>query len=121
CGFVADMLHWSRNAGYGNFLLGNAVILSIYLTYFLLFFLAATAQISFANSNRSTPLRVAALFQQVVFLAWMGGIWYLRELDYKGAAVIAFLSGLHWFVMGSFMMGESGVLSARVKRDLPQS
>jgi hypothetical protein len=121
CGITGEMLTWSAAFDDEEFWIVNAALLTGYLSYFALFFLAATAQISFANSNRSTPLRIAALVQQALFLGWMGGLWFENEIDYEGYAVIALFSGLHWFVMGVFMVGESGTLSPRVRRDLPQS
>lgn len=105
-----------------EFWIANAAMLTAYLSYFVLFFLAAAAQLAFVGSNRSTMLRVVGVVQQALFLAWMGGIWYAEEIrDRDFPLVVALALGLHWYAMGIFMTGEPHELSPRVKRDLPQS
>lgn len=104
------------------FWVANGAMLTIYFSYFALFYLAAAAQLAFVGSNRSTSLRIVAAVQQAIFLAWMGGIWYAEEInDRDFPIVVALVIGLHWYVMGVFMTGEPHELSPRVKRELPQS
>lgn len=99
-----------------------AMFLTAYLTYFAVVFLAATARISFASENRSTPIRIAMTVQHLALFGWTG--WVFFHFEFRDiAALLApmILLGLHWFVAGSFMTGESAELSLRVQRRLPQS
>lgn len=95
-------------------------ILSLAVTYLLLFMYAAAAQISFASDNRSTRLRYVMLAQAVLWIGWMTFLWQqVREAEVAVGIVIA--AGIHWLVMGALMIGEYPQLSPRVRRELPQS
>jgi len=107
-----------------NFWLFVAGLLSVFGAYFMLVFYAAAAQITFASDNRSTRLRVTMLAQQVLFTAWMAWGWLSMDtLSWDPMMIMPFwiFLGLHWYAMGSLMIGESPELSPRVKRQLPQS
>lgn len=82
--------------------------------------LAAAAQISFASDNHATPVRVALFFTQWIAT---GGFVYLVCLFKEAQAIIAFstLACLFWAVAGSLMIGDSGFISERVRRQLPAS
>ncbi len=99
----------------------NAILMTAYLTYFALAFYAAVAQITFATDNRSTRLRIVMLLQHVCFTGWMA--WGMIQVDMEEEFLLVYFSliGLHWYAMGSLMIGESPLLSPRVKRNLPQS
>jgi hypothetical protein len=104
------------------FWIGNLAFLTGYWSYFALFYCLASGQLTFASENRSTPLRIVMLMQQALFLGWV--LWGAVEFpDGFWFWVLMFLtfSGIHWYVMGAFMTGEWSELSARVKRNLPQS
>jgi ABC-type transport system involved in multi-copper enzyme maturation permease subunit len=99
----------------------NAALATAYATYFALVFFAAVAQVTFTSDNRSTRLRIVMLVQHVALVGWT--IWMVVAYDPPAEiffTLLAFL-GLHWYVMGAFMTGESPGLSPRVKRGLPQS
>ncbi len=98
----------------------NLAILSVYWGYFALVVQASSAQLDFPSNNRSTKLRVVMLLQQLLFLGWMTYGIYLSEERFFFVLLLTF-SGLHWAVMGTFMVGEAGDLSLRVRRQLPQS
>lgn len=96
------------------------VLVTIYIGYFALALVASAAQLTFSSDNRSTMLRVVMFAQQAMFIGWMGWFWNeFREFYVFFPALI--LSGIHWYVMGIFMVGESNELSQRVKRQLPQT
>jgi hypothetical protein len=100
----------------------NAMILTAHVSFFVLLFYAAAAQITFASDNRSTRLRVTMAVQQLLFIGWMTWVWIgpaEGDDDLIYGAVSMLLS--YWFVMGMFLTGESPELSPRVKRSLPQS
>lgn len=102
-----------------------AAVLTAYGSYFALLFTAAVARITFASDNRATPLRVVMLVQHVLFTGWMA--WpVLAEFSnnaYWVAMLAVFLAfvGLHWYITGALMTGESPELSLRVRRQLPMS
>lgn len=100
----------------------NAAFLTGYAAYFALFFFTTVAGITFASDNRSTRLRITMLAQHVLFTGWMAWLW-IGEADGDMFVLALFLIfiGIHWYVMGAFMTGESPQLSPRVKRRLPQS
>lgn len=107
-----------------EFWAGFAGVVSVYAAYFVLIFYAAAAQITFPCDNRSTRLRVTMLAQQVLFIGWMAWAWIMPRAAGRDPSLILFsLSalGLHWYVMGSLMVGESSELSTRARRQLPQS
>ena len=103
-----------------GFWIAQGVILSFYVSYLVLFVLAAAAQLSFASDNRSTKLRVVMLVQQLLFNGWMLYLW-LRWPDDDALYVWLSLSAVHWMVMGALLTGEWAQLSPRVKRQLPRS
>lgn len=98
----------------------NAFILTMYLSFFVLFLLAAGAQISFASDNRSTRLRYVMLAQQVLWLGWCAYLWLEEgEPAVLGAGLMC--AAIYWMIMGSLLVGEYPQLSPRVKRELPQT
>ena len=103
-----------------DFWLAQAAIVTFCISHVVLFVQLAASQISFASDNRSTRLRVILLIQQVLWVGWMMFFWVRWEEEAFLIITVA-IAGLYWFVAGSLMMGESGVLSPRVKRRLPQS
>jgi hypothetical protein len=104
------------------FWIGNAVFLTFYLSYFVLVFLAATSQLTFTSCNRSTALRVAMTIQFMLFTGWMAWFWFFEAPgQWEFVFLYLLLGGLHWYVMGAFLTGESSLLSPRVRRRLPRS
>jgi hypothetical protein len=98
---------------------GNLVLLTIYLNLFALVFLSARSLLTTVCQNRSTALRVALVVSQLSMVGWFG--W--AQLRWGGNSVfgLIFVSTVMWWMVGALLVGESPVLSARVKRDLPQS
>jgi hypothetical protein len=122
CLIAVEMLSWSSGIDTQEFWVVNAALLTAYLSYFALCFLAAAAMLSFVGSNCSTALRVAMVIQQALLLGWMAPLWFTESSYYVEVLLaVAVMSGLHWFAMGVFMTGEPSRLSPRVMRDLPQS
>jgi hypothetical protein len=108
----------------------NTVIALAYLSYFALAFLAAAARLTFPSENRSTPLRVVMLAQQLIltFCAFWLATTALKNssralvsIDVSAAAASFMLACIHWYFMGMIMNGERPQLSNRAKRRLPQS
>lgn len=121
CVIAGEMLSWNSGFNGEEFWIFHAILLTAYLSYFALCFLAAAAMLSFVGSNCSTALRVVMVIQQALFMGWMTAGWMFDNFDGDALCIAAVFSGLHWYVMGVFMTGEPGQLSPRVMRDLPQS
>jgi hypothetical protein len=111
-----------------NFNIGLSLV---YSSYFALFFLAAAGRLTFPSENRSTPLRIVMFVQHLLLtfgIGWgiarasvaAGGFRSDASLFGVLSAYLILLS-LHWYLMGSFLIGEMPRLSSRAKRRLPQS
>lgn len=122
-GMTVGLVSWSNiNFADEEFWIGCTAWLTGHASYFALVFYAAAAQITFASDNRSTRLRVVMLLQHLLFVGWMAWTWiWLEGGDEAILMIFMTFVGLHWWVMGAFMTGESPQLSPRVKRQLPQS
>jgi hypothetical protein len=127
CGFTLEILASGIPIDESWFWGVHSCGLLAYGSYFVLFFLAAAAQLTFASENRSTPLRVTMLVQLLLMSAWFSGFWafgtnrerpmFLFDLVFA----FALMSGIHWYAMGTLMVLEQPHLSPRVMRHLPQS
>jgi hypothetical protein len=110
------------------FWIGHAAAATAYASTFALLFCAAAAQLTFASDNRSTALRVCMLLQHVLFTGWMAygvSLEFARSqftmMSPEPLFIYMSMAAIYWFVMGSFMTGESASLSPRVQRGLPRS
>jgi len=120
---TAGMLSWG-DMGFDDvyFWIACAAWLTGHLSYFMLVYYAAAAQITFASDNRSTRLRIVMLIQHVLFIGWMAWVWIWEARGEEEVLIILMVFlGIHWWVMGALMTGESPELSPRAKRQLPQS
>jgi hypothetical protein len=97
----------------------NLGLLILYANLFALVFLSARSQLTTVCQNRSTALRVALVVSQLSMLAWTA--W--AQLRWGGNFVFGFIffSTFLWWFAGIFLIGEPPVLSARIKRELPQT
>ncbi|HEV7279327.1 MAG TPA: hypothetical protein VGN57_03860 [Pirellulaceae bacterium] len=81
---------------------------------------AAAASITFASENRSTRLRAIMLVIGAMIIGW----WCFPAINYQQAGVVQVIPIFclcYWGLMGSFIVGERGALSPRVRRSLPRS
>jgi hypothetical protein len=97
----------------------NASLAILYLNGFALAFLAARALLTSASQNRSTALRVALVVAQLSLVAWMA--WPVIKYNVGAMYGLVVMSTILWSATGALMVGESPVLSPRIKRELPQS
>jgi hypothetical protein len=97
----------------------NLAVLTVYANGFALAFLCARSQLTTICQNRSTALRVSLMICQISMFAWAA--W--AQLRWGGNFVnyFVFYSTLLWWTAGIFLVGEPPVLSARIKRELPQT
>ena len=115
--------------GYGfnaNELLSDEGQLGIYATaaFFgssaVVMLTAAAAQISFDSDNRSTPIRVALLFQLTLYVAMLVMIETLIRRP-EPQFVMNVYAGHFWLIIGCMLVSEKPGLSHRVQRTLPKS
>ncbi len=107
-----------------------AACLATYASYCALLFLAAAASLSFVGENRSTPLKIVMVLQQLLLtfvLVW-AAVHISPKIHGNVAMMLLEVSGpyamvlmVHWYVMGALLTTEAGQLSNRAKRQLPQS
>lgn len=101
------------------------VVCLILLAYSWLWLRCASSLIDLASANRSTPVRVA-VFAVGLCLALTGALVLLTEQlvgSDRGQAtqfVVAYC-WLHWGIAGAWMMGESGIITQRARRTLPDT
>ena len=102
-----------------DFWIGQLALLSLYANAFAIGFLCARSNLMSVCQNRSTDVRIALVVAQLSGLAWMA--W--AQLRWGSDFVYGFLfvCTFFWYFAGMLLTGESGLLSPRVKRDLPQS
>lgn len=105
-----------------EFWIVQAGALTIYASYMALFTLASAAQLAFTSANRSTSIRLVLAVQQALFIGWAAWAWLFEASGDEGIPlVLVAVLILHWWVAGSFLIGESPHLSHRVRRGLPTS
>jgi hypothetical protein len=97
----------------------NAALAILYVNAFAVVFLAARSLLTAACQNRSTALRVGLAVAHLSFIGWIA--WTLLKWDATGLYVLLFFGTIGWYFCGALAVGESPVLSPRVKRELPQS
>ena len=81
---------------------------------------AAAAQISFDSDNRSTPIRIALLFQLTLFVALLVMIVGLIRRP-EPLFMMSIFAGHFWLIIGCMLVSEKPGLSNRVQRKLPKS
>lgn len=104
-----------------EFWINNFFGAAMYGANLLLAYLAAAAMITLATENRSTPLRIAMLLQQAVFIGWIAYRWLSQRFDSDVLMLPAEISVAYWFVMGAMLNGEQGETPHRALRSLPSN
>lgn len=102
------------------FWVGQLAFLTAYACYSVQLFLAAAARITFVSENRSTALRIGMAVMQVLCIGWVSWHWLVLEERYALYFLLIW-AAIHWWLMGSLLVGESDELSLRVRRSLPAS
>lgn len=94
------------------------LIVTILIGYGAMLFLSALARITFDSDNRSTKLRWGMFALHLAGVAW--GVWlWMVEGHEAGLAILIVWAAIHWWLMGSLMVGEPADVSPRVRRQLP--
>lgn len=97
----------------------TVAFVSVYASYLYLIIEVASAQITFESENRSAGIRRGILVQHFLTIGWFGYLAIRFPREDEILMVMITILCLHWFIMGSFINGESPVLSPRVKRTIP--
>lgn len=113
-----------ENAGWrefdkADFWITTVGFLTAFVSYLHLIVAVAAAQITFESENRSARIRIALLIQHFLALGWIGYLAIRFPTDIEPFYILITILVLHWFVMGSFINGESAALSPRVRRRIP--
>ena len=117
CGMVFSFVLPGRWSGTW---FGFASSFAVAGSFVVLFLAAAAARIAPMTENRSTRLRGILFAQQVIWVVTMSyAAWATRDFEWINLGLI-FL-GIFWLFVGVFMIGESNVISPRVRRDLPST
>ena len=101
----------------------GGVILTGFLSYFLLAHQIATSQLTFEAGNRSTGIRVTMLAQFLLFWLISFGFAILRPswVEMEALTALTIFATLHLTAVGLFMATEGDYISRRLRRDLPES
>ncbi|MCU0707223.1 MAG: hypothetical protein MUF23_02930 [Pirellula sp.] len=96
------------------------------IAYGWLWMRCSSSLIDMASANRSTPIR-SAVFIVGTAIAVCGAFMVLINQGNLGdesaqiACVVAVFCWIHWGIAGGWMMGESGIITNRARRTLPDS
>lgn len=88
-------------------------------TFSAVLLVAAAAQLSPPSENRSTPIRLALLIHQTVMTGCLAYGLLAAHVDLGGVIPALYYAVVLWAVTGALMVGESSVLTPRIRRDLP--
>ncbi len=94
------------------------LIITVLIGYGAMLFLSALSRITFDSDNRSTKLRWGMFALHLAGIAWGVWLWMVGENE-AGLAVLIVWAAIHWWLMGSLMVGERADVSPRVRRQLP--
>jgi hypothetical protein len=104
-----------------EFWMGMATGVTAYITYFVLVFQLSAAQLTFEADNRSTRVRLTLVIQFLLMMGWIGYWWIMYGRgDLSNPIGAWILMGVHWFIVGSFLVAERPGLSQRVAREIPR-
>jgi hypothetical protein len=102
-----------------------AIFVIGFIAYSWLWLRCASSLIDMASANRSTSIRVAVFMVGLVIA--VGGTLATLNFDYTDTErnavirVVATFCWIHWGMAGAWMMGESGIITQRARRTLPDS
>lgn len=114
--YGGDWLPWGVYSFWAG--MGYLLVLLICLSVTCVF--AASAQISFASDNHATAVRLCLFFTQALATGGFVYVFCLLEGEIP-FLLMTFLGCGFWAIVGSFLIGDSGFISERVRRQLPAS
>jgi hypothetical protein len=101
----------------------NGAAVSFVAAFSVLFLFVASAQITFASENRSTPIRWVLVVIHLLLVGWMVYLWRILPNGRADLWLVTMdiLAAIYWLFAGAILTGETAELSPRAKRHLPQS
>jgi ABC-type transport system involved in cytochrome c biogenesis permease component len=123
-GFIVQIVR-EQSLGWEGWMATVLTLLAL-AAYGWLWMRCASSLIDMPSANRSTPIRIA-VFVVGTAIAVCGAFMVLLNQGDLGAdapqiaCVVANLCWIHWAVAGGWMMGESGIITNRARRSLPDS
>jgi hypothetical protein len=90
-------------------------------TFAVILLRAAVAQLSPPSENRSTPVRRAIFWHQAIMTGCIAYSAWSEEIQNTDLYAWAYFAAAFWMIMGTLLVGESPILSPRVRRNLPSS
>lgn len=103
----------------GELIFGIAASLLFTATVSAILLIAAAVQLSPPSENRSTPLRRALLVHQTLMIGCLAYLILALEGNWEFVLPCLYYAAIFWGGIGALMVGESGVLTPRVRRGLP--
>ncbi len=82
---------------------------------------AAVAQLSPPSENRSTPVRRAIFWHQAIMTGCIAYAFWALDFQLNELFTLIYFAAAFWMIMGTLLVGESPILSPRVRRNLPSS
>lgn len=126
CALISEWIYYGAGIRYrdNEFYMVVFGLASFFGSLTVLILVAAICQISFPSDNRSTPIRIAMLFQQSLFFGFIVALFSSGEMGGSPDDVIfgsMFAVSHYWLLMGFLLSGESTGVSRRVQRSIPKS
>ncbi|WP_164103770.1 ABC transporter permease [Candidatus Laterigemmans baculatus] len=118
-GFAIGMITQGGGEASGEWIFGIVASLLFTATVSAILLIAAAVQLAPPSENRSTPLRRALLVHQTAMTGCLAYAMLVLEADWQVIVPCVYYAAALWAVIGALMVGESGVLTPRVRRDLP--
>jgi hypothetical protein len=88
----------------------------------LLLGVAAATQISFRADNHATPVRLAMMVHQGLYLgSLVVGLNFSGPVRLIGIGMFMIIAAHYWLLMGFLMVGEQSGISRRTQRSLPKT
>lgn len=82
---------------------------------------AAAAQLAPPSENRSTPIRFALFVHQSIMIGCLAFAHWQMGVTTNGLYVFIYYGAIFWMLVGTLLVGESPILTPRVRRNLPSS
>lgn len=104
---------------FAGLLFGIVTALVFTTTFAAILLITAAAQLSPPSENRSTPIRRALLTHQTLMMGCLAYGVLAGHLPLQAMLPALYYVAILWAVTGALMVGESSVLTPRIRRDLP--
>jgi ABC-type transport system involved in cytochrome c biogenesis permease component len=120
-GTAFSMINYGFSEDWKDFAIAAFFFAMYVVTFCYLLLRAAAAQLSPPSENRSTSIRIALIIHQCAVFAMVAYLLMAYGVDDDPVYfAICYMAGF-WMLCGTLMVGETDVLTPRIRRDLPSS